>query len=185
MIQFDSMAAGVRKTCPARCTATMQTHKALLKTSFSPLETRKLSKTKLRHGGPVARNVDFPNQKTMVLRIAPLAAPFLRAEVLVTQRSAWPGNVLCRCRKVACASNCPPRRKLAKPTKRLAKHGGSLPNQKCCLPDMKKQIFTIGAPALVIAKGSRLLAGKVAWLHSGTGCIKATFFEMLVFQLGK
>ena len=81
MIQFDSVTASVRKTWPARCTATMQTHKALLKTTFSLIEKRKLSKTKLRHGGPVARNVDFPNQKTMVLRIAPLAAPFLRAEV--------------------------------------------------------------------------------------------------------
>ena len=45
------------------------------------MERRKLSKTKLRHGGPIERNVGFPNQKTMVLRIAPLAAPFLRAEV--------------------------------------------------------------------------------------------------------
>ena len=81
MIQFDSVAASVRKTWPARCTATMQTHKALLKTTSSPIEKRKLSKTKLRHGGPVVRNVDLPDQKTMVLRIAPLAAPFLRAEV--------------------------------------------------------------------------------------------------------
>ena len=81
MIQFDSVTASVRKTWPARCTATMQTHKPLLKTTFSPIERRKLSKTKLRHGGDVARNVDFPDQKTMVLRIAPLAAPFLRAEV--------------------------------------------------------------------------------------------------------
>ena len=45
------------------------------------MERRKLSKTTLRHGGHVARNVDFPDEKTMVLRSAPLAAPFLRAEV--------------------------------------------------------------------------------------------------------
>ena len=80
MIQFDSVTASVRKTWPARCTATKQTHKASLKTTFSLMERRKLSKTKLLHGFPAARNVDFPNQKTMVLRIAPLAAPLLRAE---------------------------------------------------------------------------------------------------------
>ena len=50
MIQFDLVTASVRKTWPARCTATMQTHKALLKTTFSLIERRKLSKTKLRHG---------------------------------------------------------------------------------------------------------------------------------------
>ena len=58
-IQFDSVTASVRKMWPARCTATMQTHKALLKTTFSLIEMRKLSKTKLQHGGSVARNVDF------------------------------------------------------------------------------------------------------------------------------
>ena len=93
MIQFDSVAAGVRKTWPARCTATMRTHKALLKTSFSLLELRKLSKTKLRHGGPVARNVHFPNEKAMVLHIAHLAAPFLRAEV--STRSGAHGQEMC------------------------------------------------------------------------------------------
>ena len=93
MIQFDSVAAGVRKTWPARCTATMQTHKALLKTSFSLLEKRKLSSTKLRHGSPVPRNVDFPNWKTMVLHIAPLAAPILRAEV--SSRSGAHGQEMC------------------------------------------------------------------------------------------
>ena len=81
MIRFDSATASVRKTWPARCTTTMQTHKALLKTMFSVTERRKLCKTKLRHGGPIARNVDFRNKKTMVLRIARLAAPPLRAEV--------------------------------------------------------------------------------------------------------
>ena len=81
MIQFDSVTASVRKTWPAQCTATMQTYKALLKTTFSIMERRKLSKTKPRHGGPVARNVCFPNLETMVFRIAPLPAPFLRAEV--------------------------------------------------------------------------------------------------------
>ena len=104
---------------------------------------------------------------------------------LVTQRSAWPGHVAFRCRKVACATNWPPTLKLAKHTKRLAKHGGNLPNQKCCFPNSKRVIFIIGAPALVIAKSSRLLAGKVTCLHSGTGCIKAKFSEMLVFQFGK
>ena len=57
------------------------------------MERRTLSKTKLLHGGPVARNVDFPNQKTMVLRIAPLAAPFLRAEV--SSRSGAHGHDMC------------------------------------------------------------------------------------------
>ena len=97
---------------------------------------------------------------------------------LVTQRSAWPGHVAFRCRKVACATNWPP-------TRKLAKYGGILPNQKCCFPIMKRLIFTIGAPALVIAKSSRLLAGEVTCLHSGTGCIKAQFSELSVFQLRK
>ena len=185
MIQFDSVTASVRKTWPARCTATLQTHKASLKTTFSLFEKRKLSKTKPRYGGPVARNVCRTDWETMVLRIAPLAAPFLRAEVSSRSGAHGQDMWLCRCRKVACATNWHPTRKLAKHTKRLAKHGGNLPNQKCCFPNMKRLIFIIGAPALVIAKSSRLLAGKVTCLHSGTGCIKAKFSEMSAFQLGK
>ena len=93
MIQFDSVAARVRKTWPARCKARMQTPKALLQTSFSLMEKRKLSKTKLGHGSPVPRNVDFPNKKTMVLHIAPIAAPILRAEV--SSRSGAHGHEMC------------------------------------------------------------------------------------------
>lgn len=46
-------------------------------------------------------------------------------------------------------------------------------------------ISTIGAPPLVIAKSSRLLAEKVTCLHLGTGCMNAGFSEMSVSQLGK
>ena len=93
MIQFDSVAAGVRKTWPKRCTTTMQTHRTLLKTSFPLFGKRTLSKTKLWHGGPVAQNVDFPTYTTMVLHIAPLAAPILRAEV--SSRSGAHGQEMC------------------------------------------------------------------------------------------
>ena len=45
------------------------------------MEKRRLSQTKLRHGGRVARNECFPKWKTNVLHIAPFAGALTGAEV--------------------------------------------------------------------------------------------------------
>ena len=149
------------------------------------MEKRLFCKTVLRHGGRVARNVCFPNGKTAVLRIAPFAAPFLHAEVSACAGAHGEGMVVFLMRKVAFAKNWPSTRKVTKPTRRSARHGGNVPDRKCCFPNRKGVVLNIGARTPSNVESVAPIAGKVAWLHSGMGCAKAGFAEMLVFQLGK
>ena len=173
---------------PRRCRqdmAIIQTHQALLKACLFLMEKRLLCKTVLRHGGRVARNVCFPNGKTAVLRIAPFAAPLLHAKVSARAGAHGEGMLVFLSRKVAFAKNWPSTRRATKPTHRSAKHGGNLPDQTCRFPNGKSVVLNIGASVFVNAESLLLLAEKEACLHSGTGCAKAGFSEMSVFQLGK
>ena len=165
--------------------AITQTHRALLKACVFLMEKRVFCKTVLRHGGRVARNVCFPNGKTAVLRIAPFAAPLVHAEVSACAGAHGEGMVVFINRKVACAKNWPSTRKVTKPTRRSARHGGNVPDRKCCFPNMKRMVLNIGAPRPGTPESVPPLAEKGASLHSGTGCAKAVFSEMSVFRLGE
>ena len=98
-------------------------------------------------------------------------------------RRAWPGNDVFHCRKATCATNWRPPRKLAKPTDRSERHCATVAHRKCCFPSWKRVVLNIGAPRPGTPESVPPLAEKGASLHSGTGCAKAVFSEMSVFQL--
>jgi hypothetical protein len=149
------------------------------------MEKRLFCKTVLRHGGRVARNVSFPNGETDVLRIAPFAAPLLHAGVSACAGAHGEGMVVFLIGKVAFAKNWPSTRKVTKPTRRSARHGGNVPDRKCCFPNRKGVVLNIGARTPSNVESVAPIAEKVPCLHSGTGCAKAGFSEMSISQLGK